>query len=222
MIRDKTEKFSKKIKIKFKNINLLKKSLTHKSFNKENNNEKLEFLGDRVLGLIISKHLLEQYPNDNEGTLDKKFAFLVNRSTCSSIAKKINIKDYIIFGDSYKNAKKSDDKIISDCLEALIGAIFLDSGFKNSENFVKDNWKLFLEKSNQTYVDAKTKLQEYCLKKYKTLPKYETLEQSGPHHNPIFKVTVQIPQTKKIFGSGNSIKNAQQNAAKKIINFLEF
>ena len=86
----------KKIKINFKNKNLLVKSLTHKSFNKENNNEKIEFLGDRVLGLVMAKKLLEIYPNDKEGILDKKFASLVNKKTCLEIAKKIELEKYIL------------------------------------------------------------------------------------------------------------------------------
>ena len=205
----------------FKDSNLLKLSLTHKSFDNSNNNEKLEFLGDRVLGLIISKKLLEIYPTEKEGIIDKKFANLVNKRTCSDIAKKINIRKFIYLGPSHKSLQRSADKILSDCLEALIGGIYLDSGIKNAEQFILNLWKKFLENSSVTLIDAKTQLQEYSLKKYKELPKYTFYKKTGPHHRPIFKTDVQIPNSKKIIGSGSSKKNAQQNAANKLLRTLE-
>ena len=106
---------------KFKDLSLLKRSLTHKSFDNDNNNEKLEFLGDRVLGLVISKKLLDKFPYENEGIIDKKFANLVNKKTCVNIAKKLNLRKYLILGSSHKNIERSADKIISDCLEAVVG-----------------------------------------------------------------------------------------------------
>ena len=107
------------IKYSFKNKTLLQQALTHKSFSNISNNEKLEFLGDRVLGLIISKKLLDKYPNEKEGIIDKKFANLVNKKTCTNIAKKLNIKKYVYIGSSNKNLDRSADKIISDTLEAV-------------------------------------------------------------------------------------------------------
>ena len=124
------------LKYNFKDSDLLTLSLTHKSFDNINNNEKLEFLGDRVLGLIISKKLIEIYPSEKEGIIDKKFANLVNKKTCSNIAKKINFSKFMYLGDSQKSQQRSGDKIMSDCLEALIGAIFLDGGLKNAEQFI--------------------------------------------------------------------------------------
>ena len=112
------------LKIRFNKIEILKKSLIHKSYNNKNNNEKLEFLGDRVLGLILSKELIKIYPNEKEGIIDKKFANLVNKKICAQIGAALNIKKYMLLGDSYKNFNRSDEKIISDCLEAIIGAIF--------------------------------------------------------------------------------------------------
>ena len=118
----------KKINFKFKNINLLTQSLTHKSFDSNINNEKIEFLGDRVLGLVIAKKLLEIYPNEKEGILDKKFASLVNKRTCLEIAKNINLEKYILTFNPNNKKIKIEDKIISDCCEALIGALYLDKG----------------------------------------------------------------------------------------------
>ena len=111
------------LQYEFRNKDLLKKALTHKSYS-ENNNEKLEFLGDRVLGLVISKKLLEKYPDEKEGIIDKKFANLVNKKTCANIANTLNLKRFIYLGASHKNLDRSGDKILSDCLEAIVGAIY--------------------------------------------------------------------------------------------------
>ena len=119
-------KLEKKIDYKFKNRNLLVQSLTHKSFNKMNNNEKIEFLGDRVLGLVIAKKLLEIYPEEKEGILDKKYASLVNKKTCLEIAKSINLQNYILIFNPRNRSVTIEDKVISDSCEALIGAIYLD------------------------------------------------------------------------------------------------
>ena len=209
------------IKYNFKNSDLLHQSMIHKSFDNENNNEKLEFLGDRVLGLIISKKLIETYPEEKEGIIDKKLSNLVNRKTCSYIAKKINIKKFIILGSSQKLLDRSEEKITSDCLEALIGAIYLDSGFKSAEKFVLNFWKTQLNNSSMPLIDSKTQLQEYSLKRFKILPKYTFYKKTGPQHKPLFKTDVEIPNTKKATGTGNSKKNAQQNAALKLLKFLE-
>ena len=218
---EQTSKLEQKINVKFKDQVLLKKSLIHKSFDSINNNEKLEFLGDRVLGLILAKTLLKIYPEEKEGVIDKKFANLVNKKTCLLIAKKIDLKKYISTGNSYKGWSRSDDKIIGDGLEALLGAIYLDQGITVVEKFILNLWDDFLDKSSITKIDAKTQLQEYSLKKYKTLPVYKINKQSGPQHSPIFKVEVQIKDSKKYFASGSSKKDAQQNAAQKLLTDLK-
>ena len=204
----------------FKNKDLLHKALTHKSFSNNINNEKLEFLGDRVLGLIISNILINKYPNESEGIIDKKFANLVNKKTCAEIAKKLSLKKYLYLGSSHKNLERSTDKIVSDCLEAIVGAIYLDAGLKISEKFILNCWETYIDKSIITLVDPKTKLQEYTLKKFKKLPKYTFSKKSGPQHKPIFKTEVEIPNSKKIMGVGTSKKNAQQNAAAKLLRIL--
>jgi ribonuclease-3 len=209
----KIKELEKIIKYNFKKSSLLEKALTHKSLNSDINNEKLEFLGDRVLGLVISETLLEKYPNEKEGIIDKKFANLVNKKTCSLIAKKINLKKFILLGSSHKKLERSADKISSDCLEALVGAIYLDGGFKSVEKFIFTFWEEYLLKSTVTLIDAKTKLQEFSLKKFKELPKYTFFKKTGPQHRPLFKTVVQIPNSKKVVGIGSSKKTAQQNAA---------
>ena len=202
----------KKIGIKFTNKNILTLCLTHKSFNSIKNNEKLEFLGDRVLGLVISKKLFELYPNDNEGNLDKKLSTLVNKNKCCEIGKKINLDNFIIV-PSAKKKINIVDKIISDTCEALIGAIYLEHGLYVVEKFINRLWKNHLKKSVNLEIDPKTKLQEYSLKKYKSLPQYKLINTTGPRHKPLFKVAVKLQNTKFINATGYSKKDAEQKAA---------
>ena len=214
---EKISKFEKKIQIKMKDKSLLIKALTHKSANHVYNNEKLEFLGDRVLGLVLSNKLIELYPNENEGILDKRFAKLVNRSTCSMMGWSIQMQEYIILGDAKKKVTQKDEKILSDSCEALIGAIFLDQGFDFAQEFVLKLWKKHIDKSYITVLDSKTKLQEYSLKIYKKLPIYRLINSSGPRHKPTFKISVSIHKSKLYTGTGSSKQDAQQNAAKKLL-----
>ena len=207
------QNLEKKINFKFKNINLLVQSLTHKSFDSNKNNEKIEFLGDRVLGLIIAKRLLEIYPDENEGVLDKKFASLVNKNTCLEIAMNINLDKYILTFNPNNKKIKIEDKIISDSCEALIGAIYLDKGLNISEKVILDLWQNHIKKSVVTQIDAKTKLQELALKKFKKLPIYKLISNTGPRHKPLFKVGVKLSNTKYFISSGKSKKDAEQNAA---------
>ncbi len=214
------QNLEKKLKINFKNKSLLKKSLTHKSFNKIDNNEKIEFLGDRVLGLVIAKKLLDLYPNEKEGILDKKFASLVNKNTCLDIAKKIELEKYILTFD--QNRKRLiEDKVIADSCEALIGAIYLDKGFNFTEKFIMNLWKTHIDKSVITQIDAKTKLQEYSLKNFKKLPTYKLISNTGPRHKPIFKISVKLVNTKSYQAEGKSKKDAEQNAAINCLNDIE-
>ena len=206
-------KLEKKINIKFKNAKFLIKSLAHKSYDSINNNEKLEFLGDRVLGLVISKKLLEIYPEEKEGILDKKLASLVNKKKCFEIAKSLGLEKFILVGNSKKKVIKIENKIASDFCEALIGAIYLDQGFNVAENFILKIWKIHINSSKVTFIDSKTRLQEYSLKKFKVLPIYKVLDNSGPKHKPVFKVGVRLKNTKVFNGIGNSKKEAQQKAA---------
>ena len=203
----------KKINIKFKNLDLLIQSLTHKSFDNKKNNEKMEFLGDRVLGLVIAKKLLEIYPDEKEGILDKKFAALVNKKTCLDVAKKINLEKFILTFNPNNKKVKIEDKIISDSCEALIGAIHLDKGLTIAEKVILDLWKNQIKESVVTQIDAKTKLQELALKNFKKLPTYKLISNTGPRHKPSFKVGVKLPNTKYFFGLGKSKKDAEQNAA---------
>ena len=200
-----------------KSKSLLIDALTHKSSNQEINNEKLEFLGDRVIGLVLSNKLFNLYPKETEGVLDKRFAALVNRKTCASIAWSIGIKDFIIMGDTKKKINQKDEKILSDFCEAIIGAVFVDRGYNYVKEFVLKLWKQDINKSYITILDPKTKLQEHSLKMYKKLPVYRFLSSKGPKHNPTFKISVVIDESKQFIGLGNSKKQAQQDGAKNLL-----
>ena len=212
-----THKFEKRLKIKFKNKSLMVTALTHKSANQKINNEKLEFLGDRVIGLVLSRKLFDIYPNETEGSLDKRFSKLVNKKTCASIAWSIDIKDFIMMGNTKKKIIRSDEKILSDTCEAIIGAIYIDRGYNYVKEFVLRLWEKDIKKSHVTVLDPKTQLQEYSLKLYKKLPVYRLLNSRGPKHNPIFKISVIIHGSKQFIGIGNSKQQAQQNAANNLL-----
>ena len=207
------QSLEKKIKVSFKNRNLLIKSLTHKSLNKVNNYEKLEFLGDRVLGLVIAKKLLEIYPNEKEGILDKKFASLVNKKTCLEIAKKIELQKYILTFNIKNKKNIIVDKVLADCCEALLGSIYLDNGFNSVEKIILNLWSNNIKDSVITKIDAKTKLQEFSLKKFTKLPTYKIISNTGPRHKPLFKVAVKLMNTEFYISEGKSKKDAEQNAA---------
>ena len=207
------QNLEKKIKVVFKNKKLMIQSLTHKSFDNEKNNEKIEFLGDRVLGLVIAKKLLEIYPNDKEGVLDKKFASLVNKKTCLEIAKKIDLQKYILILNSKNKKYTIEDKVLADSCEALMGAIYLDKGFVIVEKIILDLWSQKIKDSVITQIDAKTKLQELSLRKYKKLPTYKLISNTGPKHKPLFEVGVKLFNSKFYISQGKSKKEAEQNAA---------
>ena len=212
-------KFEKEIKIKFKKRSLLIEALTHKSANQKKNNEKLEFLGDRVIGLVLSEKLFDLYPNENEGVLDKRFARLVNRKICCHIGWSIGIHKYILLGNRKKKINKDDEKIISDCCEALIAAIYIDQGFNFVKNFILRVWKKNIDKSSITILDSKTRLQEHSLKLYKKLPHYRLVSSDGPKHNPIYRIAVSINNSKQFIGMGNSKQEAEQDGAEKLLRY---
>ena len=211
-------KLEKILNFKFKNRDLLERTITHKSFKSSINYEKLEFLGDRVLDLIISKKLLDLYPKENEGILDKKLASLVNKNKCYEVGKSLKLQNFILVGNYKKKTSTTiENKIISDCCEALIGAVYLDRGFDFVEKFVLKIWSKLIENSKITLVDAKTRLQEYSLKKFKILPVYKLVSNTGPRHKPNFKVAVKIKDSIFVESSGSSKKNAEQAAANKLL-----
>ena len=206
------------ISFKFKDQSILKQSLTHKSFNKDENNEILEFLGDRVLGLVISEKLINDFPNDAEGLIDKRYSKLVNKETCHKVSQSLNLGDFILLGSTEINSKGNEKKsILADACESLIGAIYSDSGYEESKKFIFKFWNNEFESLDSNLVDPKSFLQEWTLKRYKELPEYKLLDQSGPDHDPLFSVELSFKEYKKATEEGKSIKDAEMKAAESFI-----
>ena len=220
-MKNKINQLQKILNINFNNTGLLLQAITHKSFNQKINYEMLEFLGDRVLGLSISKKLIELYPDEKVGILDKRFSNLVNKNTCYKVGNNLKLNEFILIGNSKKKIINIENKIISDVCESIIGAIYLDKNFKVANEYVLKIWKDYLKISNKTVVDAKTKLQEFSLKMFKSLPEYKIISNTGPRHKPIFKVGVKIKNSKFIYSNGTSKKNAEQSAASILLKKLD-
>tara|TARA_B100001939_G_scaffold211045_1_gene181577 strand:+ start:274 stop:945 length:672 start_codon:yes stop_codon:yes gene_type:complete len=214
-------KLEQSLGFKINKFDLYQKAITHKSSDNVNNYEKLEFLGDRVLGLCISKKLLEIFPNEKEGILDKKLASLVNKNMCFKIGQELKLDKIVKIGNLRLKKQTIEKKIVSDSCEALIGAIYLDKGIDFVEKFILKIWEKYINDKNIIIVDAKTKLQEYSLKKYKLLPVYKFISDTGPKHKPHFKIAVKLKETSFIEAEGSSKKEAQQNAAMKLLSLLE-
>ena len=216
------DQIEKILGIKFSDKSLIEQAFTHKSksMSISKNNERLEFLGDRVLGLVIAGFLSNEYPKDAEGVLDKKLASLVNKETCSKIISSLKIDQFLSLSKAQKQNKAGNRKILGDLCESIIGAVFLDKGFEHARKFVLKIWKDNLKNTLNVIIDPKTKLQEYSLKLYKKLPIYKYISNSGPSHKPNFKVSVSIEKSKSFSAIGSSKKIAETNAAKKLIEYL--
>lgn len=217
------DQIEKILGIKFSDRSLIEQAFTHKSksMSISKNNERLEFLGDRVLGLVIAGFLSNEYPKDAEGVLDKKLASLVNKETCSKIISSLKIDQFLSLSKAQKQNKAGNRKILGDLCESIIGAVFLDKGFEHARKFVLKIWKDNLKNTLNVIIDPKTKLQEYSLKLYKKLPIYKYISNSGPSHKPNFKVSVSIEKSKSFSAIGSSKKIAETNAAKKLIEYLD-
>ncbi|MFL2662229.1 MAG: ribonuclease III [Alphaproteobacteria bacterium] len=203
----------------FKDESLLKISLTHPSFSKKNNYERLEFLGDRVLGLIISDEIFHSYPDDSEGNLAKKISFLVCKNTLIKIADELRLEKHFIISKNIK--ENSFDSIKANSLEAVIAAIYLDSNFSNTYKIVKKLWNNCIQKINLDYHDPKSKLQEWSLKTNNILPVYEVKKKEGPDHNPIFTVNLKLNGKIYSIGVGKNKQDAEVMAAEKALKEID-
>ncbi len=219
------DKLEKKINYKFKKIALLEEALTHASYQKNNfkiikkNYERLEFLGDRVLGLVLSEYFFNTFPKANEGMLDNYFQKHANQKNLYDYAMSINLNSFLRTqkGDNLENNKS----ILSDVIEAIIGAIYIDTGLKNCKKFIINNIvdrDIIFSKSLK---HPKSILQEYSLEKFKTLPKYNILNKSGNEHEPIYEVSVCIKNNNAVSATGSNLKNAEEAAATKLLSILK-
>ncbi len=217
---------------KIKNVNHYLNALTHSSFLElhpelQTSNERLEFLGDSVLNLIVAKYLFENYEKEGEGFLTKARASLVNRNRLCDVAEKINLRNFILYNEKYIGEYEEGFKtILADSLEALIGAIFIDKGYKTAYNFVLKRIIMPYEKNHEYLIDTnyKGQLLEFTHANKLEAPKYIVVSKEGPEHNKEFTVDVYIENKKLGTGKGKNKKAAEQNASKialsKLLNSL--
>ena len=211
----------KKIKVKFKNLDLLIKSLTHKSFDPKKNNEKIEFLGDRVLGLVIADLIYKNFLNESEGDLARRIAFLVSGKTLSEIAIKLKLQNYVRVSENLKFKNGENNSILSDTMEAIIGAIFLDSSYSEVKRVIKYIWMECIKNDVKPPKDPKSALQELSMELKYEMPVYSNYIKEGPDHSPVFKVKVSIKGLNKSQGIGVSKKSAEIDAASKLLRIIE-
>lgn len=207
----------------FKNKKLLDQALTHSSLtSKQDNNERLEFLGDRVLGLIIAQLLFQQFPSAPEGDLSLRHTQLVNKETLSQVALELQLGTYIRMTRGEKASggqlKKS---LLADACEAVIAAVYLDGGLSAAQDFILKYWGDLLGEKSQFIKDAKSKLQEWVQAQGKNAPSYEIVQREGPDHAPIFTVAIFAEGLPSMEGAGASRREAEQQAAQRLLEYLE-
>lgn len=212
----------KRLGYTFKVKDHLTLAFVHSSFINENktpvneSNERLEFLGDAVLGLIMAEYLFSDFPNYSEGALSHLRSKLIESSSCSKFLKKLEIETYILMGKGEKKnfLAKLNSSIMADLFEAIIGAIYLDGGLKSAKEFVFSNFKEEIEETvNSPLRNWKAELQDYSQKKYQKIPVYKVIDEVGPDHSKTFHISVFIDDMIMGSGYGASKKSAQQAAA---------
>ncbi len=221
-------KFEEKMNIKFNDINLLKRACTHRSYLNENkaagleHNERLEFLGDAVLELVVTSFLFRKYPNKNEGDLTSYRSALVNTQSLAKVALHIGVDEYLLLskGES-KDTGRARSIIHADTLEAIIGAVYLDKGYDAAANFISEQLLEVIDideiVKNKTWMDAKSLFQEKSQEMTGHTPSYKTLKEVGPDHNKMFTLGVFIGDEQIATGAGLSKQEAEQKAAEKAL-----
>lgn len=213
----------KRLDYRFRDVNLLCTALTHSSYVNENqqlsvsDNERFEFLGDSVLGVCVSDLLVRKYINSAEGDLTKIRAALVNEKNLAGLARDLKIGDCLLIGRGEENAGSRDkDSFLADAFEAVVAAVYLDSDFDNTKDFIIKLIEPLLEKDNLSgdYFDYKTALQELCHERYRTTPVYQLVDSSGPEHAKVFEARVMITNKLTQHGYGKSKKEAEKQAAR--------
>ena len=208
----------------FKNASLLDAAITHTSFLNNKNEytfERLEFLGDRVLGLIIADIIYKKFINESEGDLARRIAVLVSGKTLTSIAIKLNMQSYVKVSENIQFVNADSNSILSDSMEALIGAIFLDSNYLEVKRVIRSIWKDYINNDDLPPKDPKSALQELAMELKYEMPIYSEYAKDGPDHSPIFKVKVSIKDVNSSEGKGASKKSAEISAASKLLKIIK-
>jgi ribonuclease-3 len=206
------------IAYRFSDQALLERALTHisalKGQSRSGSYQRLEFLGDHVLGLVISEMLFDAFPKADEGELSRRLADLVRRESCADVARLIDLGAALRLGTSEARAGgRSKAAILADVCESLIGAVFLDGGYEAAKSFVERYWAERMRKPSRPLRDPKTVLQEWAQGRGLPTPDYHEVERTGPHHDPVFRVAVTLPDRDPAEGKGRSKRAAEQAAA---------
>lgn len=208
----------------FSNPSLLSEALTHSSLNVSGpvrDYERLEFLGDRVLGLVVAHMLLLAFPQEREGSLSKRHVALVRKETLARVARKVGLDAAMKISAGEEHAgTRHNDSVLSDVCEAVIGALFLDGGFPVADKFVRTHWQGLLKENAEPPEDYKSSLQEWLQGRGFERPAYELVEQGGPAHAPVFMVHVSGGGQISV-GRGGTRKGAEQAAAQALLETLE-
>lgn len=217
----KLDTLAKKLGHAFADQDLLSRALTHSSAKvrmpKMHDYERLEFLGDRVLGLVVAEMLLAEFPKANEGELARRFNRLVQKDTCAKVAEEIGLGGYVIMSaNEASSGGRAKRKILGDACEAVLGALFLDGGYDVTRNVIRTYWAGRLA-DDVPLRDAKTALQEWAQGRGFDLPQYEVSSQAGPDHDPHFTTSVKVGALPPTTGEGASKRAAQQAAAKAML-----
>lgn len=206
------------LEYRFKNDSLLKQAVTLGFGNYFVGYERLEFLGDRVLGLIVADMLFHAYPKEPEGDLAKRHSKLVRAETLAVVAEELRLGDYFIFPKSEANAiDKHSKTLLSDVCEAIIAALYLDGGLEAAERFIRRFWTPLMQEAASPPVDPKTALQEWAQGKKLPLPVYKVLSVTGPDHDPVFVMEVSVKGEKPVTARGSSKRAAGQAAAAELL-----
>ncbi|MDJ0921212.1 MAG: ribonuclease III [Henriciella sp.] len=215
---------------RFKNEDLLTRALTHPSLIDDFgggvgfSNQRLEFLGDRVLGLVMAEILINKYPKEREGHMTKLFHHLVSGPTCAAVGAKINLRDYLFLDASMKHNRSGHyDKAVADGVEALIAAIYHDSGLDAAERFIKKCWifDTLTKKASEPNANPKTRLSDWCGAHQAAYAVYATLSQDGPAHAPVFTVQVEVDGHGSATATGGNKQEAEKAAAAALLDKLE-
>ena len=216
------------IEYSFKKKDNLKNSLIHPSSYKDKKNksinhlyefERLEFLGDKILGLSVASLIFYKFNDFNEGGLTKKLSYLVQRDFLYKIALELKLDNFLKYSRKKEN-NRVNKSILADSVESLIGSIFVDGGYNSAFKFIKKFWLPYLNIQESNVQDPKTKLQEISQQKFKKLPEYKLIKKTGPSHSPVFTVSLKVLKMKLVKASGRSIREAQKEAAKKILDLI--
>jgi ribonuclease-3 len=202
-------------------LDLFERALTHSSLGRDSY-ERLEFLGDRVLGLVIAGVLYERYPNEPEGQMSRRYNALVARETCAEIGREIGLPKLIRVGKQAREDRASEsDNVVGDVVEGLIGALFVDAGLEAAQRFILTAWAPFLEGQGRAPEHPKSALQELAAARGLRAPEYELVARTGAHHAPRFTVRVSVPRLGEAQAEGASKQEAETAAAQALLEQLK-